>query len=67
MPAVVRGGRRQSSNQPAKRGASPGIHGRGRAPRNGHKQASATPGKMSALGRLDLSPRAVLISVAAGV
>ena len=63
MPAVVRGGRRQSSNQPAKRGASPGIPGRGRA----QKQAAATPGKMSALGRLDLSPRAVLISIAAGV
>ncbi len=67
MPAVVRGGRRQSSNQPAKRGASSGFHGRGRAPRNGQKQAAATPGKMSALGRLDLSPRAVLISIAAGV
>ena len=63
MPAVVRGGRRQSSNQPAKRGASPGPHGRGRA----QKQAAATPGNISALGRLDLSPRAVLISIAAGV
>jgi len=63
MPAVVRGGRRQSSNQPAKRGASPKSGGRGRAPRN----APATPGKMAALGRLDLSPRAVMISIAAGV
>ncbi|WP_374516010.1 cell division protein FtsQ/DivIB [Brevundimonas sp.] len=62
MPAVVRGGRRQSSNQPAKRGA-PGSRGRGRAPRN----APATPGKMAAIGRLDLSPRAVVVSIAAGV
>lgn len=62
MPAVVRGGRRQSSNPPAKRGA-PGQKGRGRAPRN----APATPGKIAAIGRLDLSPRAVVISIAAGV
>ena len=62
MPAVVRGGRRQSSNQPAKRGAAPKSRGGGRAPRN----APGTPGKMAALGRLDLSPRAVVISIAAG-
>ena len=62
MPAVVRGGRRQSSNSPAKRGAPP-SKGRGRAPRN----APATPGKIAAIGRLDLSPRAVVISIAAGV
>jgi len=62
MPAVVRGGRRQSSNQPAKRGA-PRSQGRGRAPRN----APAIPGKMAAIGRLDLSPRAVVVSIAAGV
>ena len=63
MPAVVRGGRRQSSNQPAKRGSASGSKGRGRAPRN----APAIPGKMAAIGRLDLSPRAVVISIAAGV
>ena len=62
MPAVVRGGRRQSSKQPAKRSAAPKSGGRGRAPRH----ASATPGKMAAIGRLDLSPRAVFISIAAG-
>lgn len=62
MPAVVRGGRRQSAKQPAKRPAAP-RGGRGRAPRN----AQATPGKMAAIGRLDLSPRAVMISIAAGV
>lgn len=61
MPAVVRGGRRQSSKQPTKRSAGSG--GRGRAPRN----APATPGKVAAIGRLDLSPRAVMISIAAGV
>ena len=63
MPAVVRGGRRQSTNPPAKRGGAPGQKGRGRAPRN----APATPGKMAAIGRLDLSPRAVVLSIAAGV
>ncbi|QDH74066.1 cell division protein FtsQ/DivIB [Brevundimonas sp. M20] len=63
MPAVVRGGRRQSSGQTAKRGAAPRNGGRGRAPRN----ASPIPGKVAAIGRLDLSPRAVVISIAAGV
>lgn len=67
MPAVVRGGRRQSSNQPAKRGAGPKSQGRGRAPHNAQGRPLATPGKMAALGRLDLSPRAVMISIAAGV
>ncbi|MDP2764585.1 MAG: FtsQ-type POTRA domain-containing protein [Brevundimonas sp.] len=62
MPAVVRGGRRQSSKQPAKRGAAPQSQGRGRAPRN----APGTPGKLAALGRLDLSPRAVMVAIAAG-
>lgn len=63
MPAVVRGGRRQNSSQTAKRGAAPRNGGRGRAPRN----ASPIPGKVAAIGRLDLSPRAVVISIAAGV
>lgn len=62
MPAVVRGGRRQNSKQPAQRSAA-SKGGRGRAPRN----APATPGKVAAIGRLDLSPRAVMISIAAGV
>ena len=61
MPAVVRGGRRQSSKQPAKRPGAP-KGGRGRAPRN----ASAVPGKVAAIGRLDLEPRAVVISIVAG-
>ena len=62
MPAVVRGGRRQSSNQSAKRGA-PARQDRGRAPRH----APAIPGKMAAIGRLDLSPRAVVVAIGTGV
>ncbi|MFN3352119.1 MAG: cell division protein FtsQ/DivIB [Brevundimonas sp.] len=52
MPAVVRGGRR--------RGSSQGGKGRGGAPRN----APGVPAKVSALGRLDLSPRAVGLAFA---
>ena len=59
MPAVVRGGRRQNAQTP-RRGA--GGPARGKGPRN----APATPAKVSALGRMDLSPRAVMISMAAG-
>ncbi|HRO33416.1 MAG TPA: FtsQ-type POTRA domain-containing protein [Brevundimonas sp.] len=59
MPAVVRGGRRQNAQTP-RRGA--GGSARGKGPRN----APATPAKVSALGRMDLSPRAVMISMAAG-
>lgn len=57
MPAVVRGGKRQSAQAPRR-----GAPARGRSPRN----APATPAKVAALGRLDLSPRAVMISMAAG-
>ena len=60
MPAVVRGGRRQSSVSAPKRSAPRG--GSRGAPRN----APAVPGKLAAFGRLDLSPRAVIISIAAG-
>jgi cell division protein FtsQ len=63
MPAVVRGGRRQSANPSPGRGGARGPRGRGGASRN----APATPGKMAAIGRLDLSPRAVVLSIAAGV
>lgn len=65
MPAVVRGGRRQSSVQPSRRGAAPRNGGRGRGASG--KNAPAIPGKMAAIGRLDLSPRAVAISILAGV
>lgn len=54
MPAVVRGGRRQGSTK-------------GKGPKKGARNAPATPGKVAAIGRLDLSPRAVLISIVAGV
>jgi cell division protein FtsQ len=63
MPAVVRGGRRAQSAPAPKRSAGPRGQGRGRAPQN----AGGVPGKMAALGRLDLSPRAVVISICAGV
>lgn len=66
MPAVVRGGRRQSSGSAPKRGAAPSGKGGGRG-RGGPRHASAVPGKMAAIGRLDLSPRAVMIAIAAGV
>ena len=54
MPAVVRGGRRQSGPK----GRAPAPRGRGPA---------AVPGKVSAVGRIDMSPRAVIISAVAGV
>ncbi|MBU1347029.1 MAG: cell division protein FtsQ/DivIB [Alphaproteobacteria bacterium] len=65
MPAVVRGGRRANVASAPKRGNAPkGSSGRGRAaPRN----VGGVPGKMAALGRLDLSPRAVVLSICAGV
>lgn len=60
MPAIVRGGRRQNPQAP-KRGAPKG------GSRGGPRNAPATPGKVAAIGRLDLSPRAVVISLFAGV
>ena len=62
MPAVVRGGRRQSSTQAPKRGSGKGAQ-KARATRN----APAAPGKYAAVGKLDLSPRAVVFSIVAGV
>lgn len=56
MPAVVRGGRRQGAGKG-------GGGGRRPAPRH----APATPGKAAAIGKLDLSPRAVVISILAGI
>lgn len=64
MPAVVRGGRRANVASASKRGAGPKGQGRGRsAPGN----VGGVPGKMAALGRLDLTPRAVVLSICAGV
>lgn len=66
MPAVVRGGRRQGAapapNRNSARGKSKGG-GRSAAPRN----VSGVPGKFAALGKLDLSPRAVVICMVAGL
>ncbi len=63
MPAVVRGGRRQNSGGGAPRKGAPSGRGRAPAPRN----APATPGKVAAIGRMDLSPGAVMLSIGAGV
>ena len=66
MPAVVRGGRRANVASAPKRSAGPkgqGARSRNAAPRN----AGGVPGKMAALGKLDLTPRAVVISICAGV
>jgi len=66
MPAVVRGGRRQSSASAPKRGSAP--RGGRNGPRNGSgRNNSGLPGKFAAVGKLDLSPRAVVICILAGV
>ena len=65
MPAVVRGGRRANVAPAPKRSGGPkgqGGRSRGGAPRN----AGGVPGKMAALGKLDLTPRAVVLSICAG-
>ncbi|NBW12001.1 MAG: FtsQ-type POTRA domain-containing protein [Caulobacteraceae bacterium] len=64
MPAVVRGGRRQISNSAPKRGASPSAKKGGQ---RGARNAPVVAGKFAAVGKLDLSPRAVVISIVAGV
>lgn len=63
MPAVVRGGRRQGSNQAPQRGSA--AKGGGRS-RSGAQNASAVPGKMAAIGRVDISPRTAVIALGAG-
>ncbi|CAN5455689.1 cell division protein FtsQ [soil metagenome] len=64
MPAVVRGGRRQNTASAPKRGAAPK---RGGAQSRGPRNAPVVGGKFAAVGKLDLSPRAVIISIVAGV
>ncbi len=64
MPAVVRGGRRANVASAPKRGGPRGASGRGRATPGA---VGGVPGKMAALGRLDLTPRAVVLSICAGV
>lgn len=63
MPAVIRGGRRQGSNQAPQRGSA--SKGGGRS-RSGAQNASAVPGKMAAIGRVDISPRTAVIALGAG-
>lgn len=65
MPAVVRGGRRANVASAPKRSAGPKGQGRGRA--SASRNVGGVPGKMAALGRLDLTPRAVVISICAGL
>ncbi|WP_299174974.1 cell division protein FtsQ/DivIB [uncultured Brevundimonas sp.] len=60
MPAVVRGGRRQSTGS-SRGAASKKGRSRGGAP----KTASAIPGKMAAIGRVDISPRTAMIALGA--
>ena len=62
MPAVVRGGRRQGSVPSSRRGSGPKGAGRSR----GASPASAIPGKMAAIGRIDVSPRTAAIALGAG-
>lgn len=64
MPAVVRGGRRQGSNQAPQRGSA--SKGGGRS-RSGAQNASAVPGKMAAIGRVDISPRTAVIALGAEI
>ena len=65
MPAVVRGGRRQISNSAPKRGASSSAKKVGT--QRGARNAPVVNGKFAAVGKLDLSPRAVVLSIVAGV
>jgi cell division protein FtsQ len=64
MPAVVRGGRRANVASAPKRSAGP--KGQGGRSRNAPRNAGGVPGKMAALGKLDLTPRAVVLSICAG-
>lgn len=71
MPAVVRGGRRQSApvsrGAPA-RGGGKGQGGRGAAGRGrGGAPSGGVPGKFAALGKMDLSPRGVGVCMVAGL
>ena len=65
MPAVVRGGRRQSAAQ-ASRASSSNRKGGGNSARSA-RPAPATPGKLAAFGRVDASPVVVGACLAAGV
>src|SRR4051794_14198458 len=62
MPAVVRGGRRQSS-KPAPKKSTKGQSGR-TSGRNGAARAAVPAGKLHALSGVGLSPRATGVGVA---
>lgn len=64
MPAVVRGGRRQQGGGTSRGRQAPSSRGRGG---RGKAQPNGLPAKMAAIGRLDLSARAVGISLLVGV
>lgn len=64
MPAVVRGGRRQNAQAP-RRGSAPTGGSRSRG--GSSNAQSAIPGKMAAIGRIDLSPRAIVAALGASV
>lgn len=69
MPAVVRGGRRQAgapSRAAPRQGGPKGGAPRANTPR-GRGPAAVPAGRASALGKLDLSPRAVVLTACAGV
>ena len=66
MPAVIRGGRRQTAPGP-KRSATPAKKGGAQASRGGARNAPVVAGKFAAVGKLDLSPRAVIIAIVAGI
>lgn len=65
MPAVVRGGRRQTTAAPQRRSTTGKAQGRGQA--RAADQGIGIGGRFAAVGKLDLSPRAVVIAVLAGV
>ena len=69
MPAVVRGGRRQGAAQPSR--PAPAPKSKARASKAHARQArpasaSGIPGKMAAIGRMDLPRPVVIGSLAAG-
>jgi len=66
MPAVIRGGRRQTAPGP-KRSATPAKKGGAQGSRGGARNAPVVAGKFAAVGKLDLSPRAVVIAIVAGI
>lgn len=67
MPAVVRGGRRQQGGGQSTGRRPAASRGRGPGGGSGSGPASGLPAKVAAIGRLDLSARAVILAMVAGV